>query len=827
MAGERYKHLDVSSLARPRGFTSRPQRGPESRPPTRDRTQHSDHLRSRLREAWAAFDSQRQAVVQVERDGAYFDFVSEPGHDLLVKSLEHMSQGIRLRNVRTDGEGDEKRTFATVFVPLSKRGVFLKKLNDYSTKETKKGKPLNGPLVASISDIRLAVVESFWPTNELALIPRDNEEWVELWISSERDNGVDRILTLLSTLNIESADGILEFPERAVKLILANRANLEQLIESSDDIAEFRVAKSVASFYIELENRQQLELVQELINRTTFSDVSDVSVCILDTGVNNGHILIQPILDNSDLHTVKPQWGTHDHDKHGTLMAGTVAYGDLLSILNNGDPVFVGYVLESSKILPPPPTTNPKELWGYITSQGISRAEIQAPRRKRIICMAVTSDDDRDRGRPSSWSGAIDELASGYEDDNLRLIIVSAGNVDDSNIWRNYYNGNLTSDVQDPGQAWNALTVGAYTDKVQIRDPVFASYSPIAPQGGLSPFSTTSTTWPAGKWPIKPEVLFEGGNVARDPNDRIEQPDDLKLISTNYQPHVSQLEPFWATSAASAQAAWFAAQIQVEYPELWPETIRALVVHSASWTDMMLSQFLRNNSKTEYARLLRICGYGVPDLGRALYCMADSLTLISQATLQPYDKRDGSYVTRDMHIYTLPWPADILTELGETQVSMRVTLSYFVEPSPGGVGWKDRYRYASHVLRFDMNGPDESENDFVQRINAQARDADDIPRTEGVSGNWTIGGQARNVGSIHSDIWKGQAADLAASNKIAVYPAVGWWRERHHLGRWNKECRYSLLVSIYTPEQEVDIYIPVAIQLGITVPVEIPIRNRE
>jgi len=37
---------------------------------------------------------------------------------------------------------------------------------------------------------------------------------------------------------------------------------------------------------------------------------------------------------------------------------------------------------------------------------------------------------------------------------------------------------------------------------------------------------------------------------------------------------------------------------------------------------------------------------------------------------------------------------------------MRITLSYFVEPSPGEVGWKDRYRYASHGLRFELNGPE-------------------------------------------------------------------------------------------------------------------------
>lgn len=461
-----------------------------------------------------------------------------------------------------------------------------------------------------------------------------------------------------------------------------------------------------------------------------------------------------------------------------------------------------------------------------MTSQGIYRAEIQAPHRKRITCLAVTSTEDRDRGRPSSWSAMVDELTSGYEDNTRRLIIVSAGNVSDSVNWLNYPIDNLTNQIHDPGQAWNALTVGAFTEKTRITDPTLSSYVPIAPAGGLSPYSTTSTAWPMRKWPIKPEVVFEGGNVARGPNDSIQNPDDLQLLSTYHDPQVAQFAPFSATSAASAQAAWMAAQIQAQYPSAWPETIRALIVHTAEWTEKMREQFLpvSDPTKQDYAKLLRICGYGVPNLERALYCASSSLTLISQAELQPFDKNDGRYVTRDMHLYNLPWPSDVLSELGATQVKMRITLSYFIEPGPGEVGWDNRYRYPSHALRFAVNGPGESEDEFVQRVNNQARDDGEHPGTEGPGDKWLIG-DARNVGSIHSDIWQGTAADLATSNLIAVYPAVGWWRERSHLKRWDKQCRYALIVSINTPGQDVDIYTPVAITIGVVTPIPIEVRS--
>jgi hypothetical protein len=183
-------------------------------------------------------------------------------------------------------------------------------------------------------------------------------------------------------------------------------------------------------------------------------------VLLLDHGVNNGHPLLEGILPESDRHTVEPAWGVHDHNGHGTLMAGTAAYGDLLELLQTNDPVVVSHTLESSKILPPPPASNPKQLWGHYTAQGVSRAEIEAPARRRVICMAVTASDSRDRGRPSSWSGKVDELASGYDDGIRRLIVLSGGNVTDPEEWKRYPESNFTNGVHDPGQAWNALTVG-------------------------------------------------------------------------------------------------------------------------------------------------------------------------------------------------------------------------------------------------------------------------------------------------------------------------------------------------------------------------------
>jgi hypothetical protein len=55
----------------------------------------------------------------------------------------------------------------------------------------------------------------------------------------------------------------------------------------------------------------------------------------------------------------------------------------------------------------------------------------------------------------------------------------------------------------------------------------------------------------------------------------------------------------------------------------------------------------------------------------------------------------------------------------------------------------------------------------------------------------------------------------------ALYPVIGWWRERHQLGRWNRLARYALVVTIETPQVSVDLYTPVMNQISVSVPVEL------
>src|SRR5262249_21741205 len=162
-------------------------------------------------------------------------------------------------------------------------------------------------------------------------------------------------------------------------------------------------------------------------------------------------------------HRFDPNWPLSDTEStHGTEMAGVAVYGDRLGDLLAGDETIVlRHRLESVRVLPPRPGSNEPRLYGHITAQAAARVEITAPERARCFCLPITA-DGRDHGRPSSWSGVVDQLCAGISDENPRLFVVAAGNADPGQRHR-YPDSNDTDAVQDPAQAWNAITVGAYT----------------------------------------------------------------------------------------------------------------------------------------------------------------------------------------------------------------------------------------------------------------------------------------------------------------------------------------------------------------------------
>lgn len=536
----RHRHFILDGFADTERFVPPGRRGRQSPLPERNRHEHGMALLGQLDELKPELDHARRVQEETGLEGGFglqVEFESFPEIELAFESLARERSGVELLNVRHDDD----RTFATVFVPDGKLGQFEKLIISYlnEARDTASG-PRNRKLIDTIHQIRAASLRALW-TDDPAVFPEFDETlWWEAWlpIRADRSQTVATFRELAAAQNLEVSPGELEFPERTVILVYASVGQMQSSMMTLNSIAELRRAKETAEF-LDLPLSDQAVRLDELLGRTRFPEPDETVpyVCLLDTGVNNGHPLIAPALADIDLHTVEPAWGTDDLQGHGTEMAGLALAGNLSEVLSSDDPIDIGYRLESVKLLPSDGSnTGDARHHGYLTTEAVERPRVTDPNRRRVYSMSVTARDNRDRGRPSAWSAALDRLAVDVDGngETPQLLVVSAGNVIDPNAWGEYPESNTTDGIHDPAQAWNALTVGAYTDLVEITESDATGYQAIAPQGGLSPFSTTSQIWQP-HWPLKPDVLFEGGNAAKDALSAVWMP-SLSLLTTHHVP---------------------------------------------------------------------------------------------------------------------------------------------------------------------------------------------------------------------------------------------------------------------------------------------------
>ncbi|MBW1799474.1 MAG: S8 family peptidase, partial [Deltaproteobacteria bacterium] len=585
----RYRHILLPPTSTTERFTS-PKSGPRGpfNTPQRYRKKHSDSLLKwieKSREHAQHYTRERTALGIDAEDGICLQFKSDPDFELKFESLEFSPSMIELLAVKeTKGV-----TYATVFVPEGKLKYFINRIEKYRTEETKTGKFKNKDLVESISDIRIAALESLW-TDEMGLFPKPNEKiWWEVWLRTGlKEDYASFFKEESSKLGLRTQVDEIRFPDRFVLLAYSDVDQMSRSVNLLNCISELRKAKENPEVFTSMSPAEQREWVDDARERIKPASIDTATVCLMDTGINKGHPLIEPHLLDDDMHAYDPSWSVTDHHSHGTEMAGLALYGDLLEILTGSEHVELNHRLESVKILPPQGQNDPR-LYGFITKECVARTEVTAPYRRRAISMTVTTTDYRDRGQPSSWSAAVDQLSSGAEDGIQRLLILPAGNTE-LNFRHNYPNNNVTEGINDPSQAWNALCVGAFTEKVYLDPKAYPGWEPLAPSGDLSPASCTSMIWQE-QWPFKPDIVLEGGNSAKvSGRDEIDYVDSLLLLTTHWQPVEKLLTVTGDTSAAASLASRMAAILLSEYPDFWPETIRALLVHSADWTPAMKSK---------------------------------------------------------------------------------------------------------------------------------------------------------------------------------------------------------------------------------------------
>jgi hypothetical protein len=386
----------------------------------------------------------------------YLEFESFPGWDLAMQSMEKRRVRDARRHIellavteQVEGEGDAaaRTQRAAVFVPHGEIGHFLGQLGKYADRTPKKPRERRHENVYDrVASVRLAVLRALW-TDVDAAYPADDEDaiWWEVWLRRTDGQELERLRHYCDQANARMAPQRIEFDDRIVTLVYTSSRTLSASLDVMGDIAELQRAKESATFFVKEGPADQAAWILNLAARTTLAGPDSPTVCLLDTGVNAGHPLLEGSLAPQDRHACDRTWGVDDGggpgmQGHGTEMAGLALYGDLAEHLAGDDAVYLRHRLESVKILPPAGKNDP-DLYAAVTAEATSRPEIQAPTRQRVFSMAVTAKDGRDRGQRTSWSAAVDALAAGRSFDRSQhgaryaLVISIETDAVDADIW--------------------------------------------------------------------------------------------------------------------------------------------------------------------------------------------------------------------------------------------------------------------------------------------------------------------------------------------------------------------------------------------------------
>jgi len=766
------------------------------------------HAQSLLRALDALPDITSEA-----RPGIYLDVQGRLGEMMVTNGLN--ASELTLLNAESGRPENGRPPRANVLASPKGLAKLRQKIEDFAEKNRIKqdgseSRPYNADLVQSISSIVEAGLRALWRSPEQKFPKGEGAMPWELWLDK---SCADSFIAQAVEYDVAIGADRLDFPEDVVVIANATPVALALAVRRLAGVRALAAPTVTAEYFDAMEIEEQGEWLNALLEATTFDVIENPNyVTLLDRGVSRAHPLIAPSIRIDDRHAADPAWGVEDLTGHGTQMAGLSLFGDLTIALQNMMPLRIRHRLESAKIIPDA-GHNPHFLLGAVTREGVNAVETVGNRRRTFTMASTTEDDSPHDGAPTSWSSEIDQLAAGVSGSmNVqRLFVISAGNTNQNLFGNDDY---LTvcdqpeSEIESPAQAWNSICVGAYTEKTVM--PPGEPGKPVALAGDLAPSSRTAS-W-SSHWPIKPDVVFEGGNwMINGPPPPMEH-SALSLLTTDHRYPAKAFTTFGNTSGATALAARAITELWSDYPDLWPETVRAVFVSSARWTHQMRSHLPNNPAKGHYYQLFRRYGYGVPDMERAGRSASNALTLIVQDTITPYRKSETSnaeHIHNEMKLFELPWPTEELRKHTNTPITLRVALSTFIEPNPSEPARGSKFRYASHNLRFKLNRPNEDRAQFLARISKTAEQPEGSAFEE--DDGWIFGRNRRDVGSLQIDELTCPASDLARRNLIAIHPVAGWWKGKTVSDPENRLARFALIVEIDAGAVEVDLYAEVQI----------------
>tara|TARA_R110000744_G_scaffold380514_1_gene501626 strand:- start:31980 stop:34580 length:2601 start_codon:yes stop_codon:yes gene_type:complete len=536
-------------------------------------------------------------------------------------------------------------------------------------------------------------------------------------------------------------------------------------------------------------------------------DVNHPAVCVIDSGIQEGHFWLSPAIRNLDSTCFLPGTASDISDHtigggHGTRVAGAILYGSLIPTTGT---VQLTTWIQNAKVLDSdgklPDTTPPHSLMRTV----VERFH-QGENKTRVFNQSINATSPSRTKHMSAWAAEIDILS--YENDIL--VVQSSGNIPSSAMYNQagvtdkLRNGESYPEylrqpscrIANPSQSFQALTVGSVAHDVfsGIGWKSFATKT-----GDPSAFTRTGL----GIWgSIKPEVVEYGGDflysasqpsTASTPTIGRDCYPELLRSTINGGPAYDK--DGVGTSFSAPKVSRIAAHLQNLLPDHSCLLYRALIVQSAKWPEWSIG--LEQEERTD---LLKYIGYGIPDIDRATTNTDFRVTFISS--------EDTEIAAGECHLYQVRIPDSLRAAASDHNVGIEVTLSYAAVPRRTR---QSNRGYLSVWLDWMSSRRGEIAEDFQSRAIK-----DESPADGGTNFKWTIGRQStygklrdvrRSTGTIQKDWTNVKSHDLPEDFCIAIRGHKGWSHDPE------ATARYRLAVTLEAQDQDISIYEPLQIAL--------------
>ncbi|MBX3359826.1 MAG: S8 family peptidase [Phycisphaeraceae bacterium] len=551
------------------------------------------------------------------------------------------------------------------------------------------------------------------------------------------------------------------------------------------------------------------------------------AVCVIDSGIQEGHVLLEPAIDKPTSRCFLPGVTPTDvadyvrPGGHGTRVAGAVLYGE--TVPADGEPS-LPFWIQNARVLDAQ-NRMPEELFPPTATRAAVEHFHLNGRHTRVFNHSINASAPARTRYMSAWAAEIDVLCSQHD----ILVVQSTGNLPTSGNppligikehvaadrqFPNY----LCEDscrVANPAQSLQALTVGsvAYGAFTHGGWQTFA-----AEDGHPSAFSRSGF----GIWGvIKPEVVAYGGDAvctANNPPDvlvgsRVPGVCPELVRSTLYPPGPASARDDAGTSYAAPKIAGIAAAIQQVLPDEPALLYRALIVQSAqwpAWAEVILNRLRspdtaygpnREQWLDEAGRIIRWLGYGMPNAARATSNTDHRTTLITGGLTDIH--------ARECHIYQIPIPPGLRGAGDEYDIRIDVTLSYSAQPRRTR---RNPRRYLSTWVDWKSSKLGESIDSFrVRSLKGETHDGaaangNVLPWTLHENEDWgLIRTVRRNRGTVQKDWAVVKSNALPEHFCIAVVGHEGWNHDP------DATAKYCLAVTLEIQGQEIPIYDPLRV----------------